>query len=97
MMVYICRKISPFVEMSRQRGGENMELKLIDSSSVHHVGYGAGSGEIITKKYECPCGKGAVTYERDDIPGFKSTDIWCDCKECNEKYEFLRGGIVKEK
>lgn len=77
-------------------GGEFMNLKQLEDSNHHSVGYGAGSGQVINEVYECPCGNGKVYYEKDDIPGFKSTDISCDCKECNEKYTFGRG-TAKEK
>jgi hypothetical protein len=73
-----------------------LELKLIDSKSTPHSGYGAGSGEVIKEEYQCPCGNSKVIYEKDDIPGFRDKSIWCTCKECNEKYEFGRG-TAKEK
>lgn len=68
-----------------------MNLKKLEKSNHQSAGYGAGSGEIINETYECPCGKGKVYYEKDDIPGFRSKDISCDCNECNEKYTFGRG------
>ncbi|AST93584.1 hypothetical protein BC6307_21090 [Sutcliffiella cohnii] len=68
-----------------------MELKLIDSNTTPHAGYGAGSGEVIKEEYQCPCGHAKVIYEKDAIPGFRDSDIWCTCKECNDKYEFRRG------
>lgn len=68
-----------------------MKLKEISSSSSPHTGWGAGSGEVINETYECPCGKGIVEYEKDDIPGFRDKSIMCSCKECNEKYSFGRG------
>lgn len=71
-------------------------LKEIESKEISHAGYGAGSGSIINEEYECPCGKGKVFYEKDNIPGFRDSDIWCDCKECNDKYDFRRG-IAEEK
>ncbi|MCM3411476.1 hypothetical protein [Metabacillus litoralis] len=73
-----------------------IKLKAIEEKSVSHVGYGAGSGDIINEEYECPCGQGKVFYEKDDIPGFRSSDIWCTCKECDDKYTFRRG-IAEEK
>jgi hypothetical protein len=73
-----------------------MILKQLKDRTVQHVGYGAGSGHIIQEEYECPCGKGVVTYEKDDIPGFKSKDISCDCKECSEHYDFGRGTATEK-
>lgn len=68
-----------------------MELKFKDSHSEWHSGYGAGEGSIDSEEYFCPCGKSVVTYEKDDIPGFRSKSNFCDCKECNGKYVFGRG------
>ncbi|WP_067728867.1 hypothetical protein [Oceanobacillus damuensis] len=68
-----------------------MQLKLKESSEIPHEGYGAGSGQIIKKEYVCPCGNGTVYYEKDDIPGFRESDIYCDCEDCNSKYNFARG------
>lgn len=73
-----------------------MKLELIDGSRHSHQGYGAGSGSVIQEEYKCPCGKGTVIYEKDDIPGFRDSDTWCTCKECDEKYDFKRG-IATEK
>ncbi|AHN24223.1 hypothetical protein [Lysinibacillus varians] len=73
-----------------------MKLKQLEESTHQSSGYGAGSGEVINETYECPCGNGKVFYEKDDIPGFRSSDIWSNCKECDEKYTFGRG-IATEK
>lgn len=73
-----------------------MKLKELESSSVYHQGYGAGSGEVITTVYECPCGKGTVTYEKDDIPGFRDSSIVCDCEECRANYDFGKGVATKK-
>lgn len=74
-----------------------MQLKQIGDSKFSDVGYGSHSGHIKEKVYECPCSKGKVYYERDDIPGFKGTHITCNCGECDKKYTFQRGGTVVEK
>lgn len=74
-----------------------MELKLIESSTTPHSGYGAGSGEIIREEYECPCGNGKVIYEKEAIPGFRDADVYCTCKECYEKHEFSRGTAQAKK
>lgn len=73
-------------------GGEIiMDLKLISEDVSYHPGYGAGPGEVIREEYECPCGNGKVIYEKDAIPGFRSSDTWITCKVCDEKYTFGRG------
>ena len=72
----------------------SISLKLIESSESDHAGYGAGPGSIIQEEYVCPCGKGIVFYEKDDIPGFKARSTSSNCEECNEKYSFSRGSAV---
>lgn len=73
-----------------------MNLKQLEGSTRQSVGYGAGSGEIINEVYECPCGKGKVYYEKDDIPGFRDKSIYSDCPECKDKYNFGRGTAVEK-
>lgn len=68
-----------------------MNLKLVYENVEHTDGFGAGGGEYIREEYECPCGKGRVVYTKDDIPGFRDSDIYCRCEECKGKYEFGRG------
>lgn len=64
----------------------------VDKIKGYHVGY----GEIINEEYKCPCGKGTVVYEDDDLIGYKSKYIYCNCSECNEKYNFGRGTATKK-
>ncbi|QII23605.1 hypothetical protein G3M80_03110 [Bacillus altitudinis] len=73
-----------------------MELKLLDQTSYPHDGYGAGSGTIDEYIYECPCGKGTVIYEKDNIPGFRDRSIHSTCKPCGEKYDFGRGTATQK-
>ncbi|WP_242861291.1 hypothetical protein [Acetivibrio ethanolgignens] len=47
-----------------------MRTEVIYSSSEDHHGYGAGSGDTERIEYLCPCGKGKVVEEHDNIPGF---------------------------
>lgn len=68
-----------------------MKLKKIGDTTYQSIGFGAGSGDVINEIYECPCGKGKVFYEKDDIPGFKNSSISSDCKECENEYNFSRG------
>ncbi len=67
-----------------------MLLETIETREVDHSGYGAGSGRVINNKYVCPCGEGIVFYEKDDIPGFRESDTWTNCKQCDKKYNFKR-------
>ena len=71
-----------------------MKLKKISSNVFEVKGWGAGAGETIEEIYECPCGKGTVTYEKDDIPGFRDKSIFSDCTDCTAKYTFSRGNAT---
>ena len=63
-----------------------MRTKRISSSEENHPGYGAGSGDTERYKYLCPCGKGIIVEEHDNIPGFRDHDIWIECEECKSNY-----------
>ena len=63
-----------------------MRKKLIYESQKEHSGYGAGSGDIEHYEYECPCGKGKIIEEHDNIPGFRDHDVYIACDECSKKY-----------
>ena len=63
-----------------------MEKKLIYKDCQEHQGYGAGSGDIEIYHYECPCGKGKIVEQHDNIPGFREHDVYIACKECSENY-----------
>lgn len=63
-----------------------MRTKLIYSNQEEHSGYGAGSGDTERYEYECPCGKGRIIEEHDNIPGFRNHDVYLSCPECNKKY-----------
>lgn len=72
------------------------QLKVIDKLS-YPQDYGAGSGEVIETTYECPCGSGTVTDTHDDVPGFRSHDIFINCDECREKWVVERNGLAHRK
>lgn len=63
-----------------------MRTKLIYSSKEEHSGYGAGNGDTELYEYECPCGKGIIREEHDNIPGFREHDVFICCDECKKKY-----------
>ncbi len=64
-----------------------MRTNLISSRQTGHPGYGAGSGDIEWYEYECPCGKGTIREEHDNIPGFREHDVYICCDECSKKYK----------
>ena len=63
-----------------------MRTQLLSRSIYDSDGYGAGPGYTITKKYACPCGKGVIWEEHDEIPGFREHSVELLCDECGEKY-----------
>jgi hypothetical protein len=62
-----------------------MQLKEI-SNEIQEVGGGVRSGTTRTKVFECPCGRGTITEEQDDIPGFKNRCVYIDCDACKLLY-----------
>ncbi len=64
-----------------------MHTKKIYSSEESHPGYGAGDGSTERYEYECPCGKGKVVEEHDNIPGFREHNVYISCDKCNMEYE----------
>ena len=63
-----------------------MRTKQIFRSVNDHAGFGAGGGNIERYEYECPCGKGRIVEEHDNIPGFRDHDVYIDCEDCKKKY-----------
>ncbi len=88
-----------------------MDKKLIYESQNEHPGYGAGSGTTELYEYECPCGKGKIIEEHDNIPGFREHDVYIDCEVCSKLFDintnngtrnwkldgFLISGLTKSK
>lgn len=62
-----------------------MQLKLI-SNNISDVGGGARSGTTRIKIYQCPCGRGTISEEYDDIPGFKNRFVYVNCDSCKLLY-----------
>ena len=52
-----------------------MRIEVIYTSLEDHPGYGVGSGDTERIEYMCPCGKGKVVEQHDNIPGFRDHDV----------------------
>ena len=63
-----------------------MRTKLIRSKSEECRGYGEDGGDTERYEYECPCGKGFIFEEHDNVPGSRDHYAYIACKECNKKY-----------
>jgi len=74
---------------------KKVEKKLIYSNQEPHSGYGAGSGDTEVYHYECPCGKGKIVEEHDNIPGFRDHAVYIECAECSKKYQLDTSGGVR--
>ena len=64
-----------------------VRTELINSHQEDSAGYGAGSGDTERYEYKCPCGKGTIVEEHDNIPGFREHDVYICCDECRKNYE----------
>ena len=62
-----------------------MRTKRITTNTTE-IKRGEASGEATMITYSCPCGEGEIVEEHDDIPGFRSNDVWCTCEKCRQKY-----------
>lgn len=79
-----------------------MKTKLINSKIEQHSGYGAGNGDTEYYEYECPCGKGTIVEEHDNIPGFREHSVNLYCDECSKIYDIdtslgVRGWTIIKK
>lgn len=64
-----------------------MRTKMTYSNRSAHEGYGAGCGDTEFYVFECPCGKGRIIEEHDNIPGFRDHSVYIDCERCRDDYE----------
>ena len=62
-----------------------MRTDLLSSSKSPY--YGFGGGDVEHYEYACPCGKGSIVEEHDNIPGFRDHSVRILCDECSQKYE----------
>lgn len=72
-----------------------MRTQRVYSNQEYHPGYGAGDGDTEKYEYLCPCGKGRVIEEHDNIPGFNEHDAWLQCPECSKIYRLDTAGGVR--
>ena len=64
-----------------------MKKERIDSTTNFHPGYGAGSGDTERIEYKCPCGRGKIIEEHDNIPGFREHEIYFECDNCSRLFD----------
>lgn len=61
-----------------------MRTKQLNSSVT--LNFGGGTEEVI--EYECPCGKGIIIEQHNNVPGEYDHDVSIICEACRKKYEF---------
>ena len=58
-------------------------------TSVHPIsGRANGDGTTTHIEYKCPCGKGKIIEEHDEIVGFKNHRLDFACGKCAQMYQF---------
>ena len=62
-----------------------MKLKHIDRRDSL-VPLWNNTGYTTTNTYRCPCAKGKVIEEIDDIVGRRGRNVWIECSDCNTRY-----------
>lgn len=74
-------------------------MKRLEVLSVceNEQNYGAGWGVEQTITYKCPCGKGEVVEDNDQVPGFRSHDIINYCENCKDNWVVEPGGRATKK
>ena len=61
-----------------------MDKRLINSIYKEHEGYGSGAGSTEEYEYLCPCGRGTILEEHDDIPGYRDHYVFINCNYCRK-------------
>lgn len=64
-----------------------MKKEVIDSTRIYHEGFGAGEGDVETIVFKCPCGRGEIIEQHDNIPGFRENDVYIDCDICKHLFD----------
>ena len=65
-----------------------MRTKELSRNCDSNVGIGPTRGNIEHIEFECPCGKGKIIEEHDNIIGHREHDVWIECPDCYNKYDF---------
>lgn len=68
-----------------------IRTELLDSSRDSHDGWGAGDGDTERLEFRCPCGRGLIVEEHDNIPGFREHGAWIQCETCRDEWDFVPG------
>lgn len=78
------------------RGDTSIRTERMTSNTEDSSGWGAGSGTIERHEFSCPCSKGLIVEEHDNIPGFREHDIRIRCTSCRKVWRFVPGLSVRD-
>lgn len=77
------------------RGDMSLRTERLTSSEEDSDGWGAGAGTIERHEFLCPCGRGLIVEEHDNIPGFREHDVQIACGKCSETWRIVPGLPVR--
>lgn len=77
------------------RGEVGIRTELVSSNEEHSQGWGAGSGTTERIEFRCPCGRGYIVEEHDNIPGFREHDVHIACDKCRQTWRLTPGLPVR--
>ncbi|MFB4353219.1 hypothetical protein RAC69_08730 [Microbacterium sp. LS_15] len=72
-----------------------IRTELVDRDRSDHGGWGAGGGDVERYEFLCPCGKGKILEEHDNVPGFREHDVTIMCRTCSQEWDFVPGRSVR--
>lgn len=87
---------SPTPTTEKRRATTGLRTELISGTSSDSAGFGAGHGSTERYEYFCPCGKGKVIEEHDNVPGFREHDVWIDCDKCRTEWRFVSNRSTRQ-
>lgn len=72
------------------RGDVSVRTERIRSNEEDAPGWEAKAGTIERNEFLCPCGRGLIIEEHDNIPGFREHDVQIACGECSQTWYVCR-------
>lgn len=77
------------------RGDMSLRTERVSSSEENSEGWGAGAGTIERHEFLCPCTRGLIVEDHDNIPGFREHDVQIACGDCSETWRIVPGLPVR--
>jgi len=78
------------------RGDLGIRTEQVSRSTEDTSGFGAGAGTVEHHEFLCPCGRGLIIEEHDNIPGFSEHDVLIDCDKCRGTWRIAPGRSVRD-